>query len=155
MAFPAFSFSLGDFIAGIDLIRDLITALHDSAGAKFQYRRLIAELTNLECALIEIRDIKVDDFQKIALEQTVLQCQESIQDFLKRNEKFKTTLGTQTSGSKWSWRTDLRKIQWAMCSEDAVDELRAEITGHTLTINTLLMAAQLSVKCHKPSSRKQ
>lgn len=148
MVVPAFGFSFGDFIAGIGLVRDLVTALQDGAGATLHYRRLATELLNLERALTEVRFLKVDDYhvsQKIALEQMAMQCQESIEDFLRRNAKFTTTLGAQTTLSKWSWRANLHKIQWAMCKEDAVDKLRAEITGHTMTINTLLATIQLLV----------
>jgi hypothetical protein len=146
MAVPAFGFSFGDFIAGIQLVKDLITALNDTVGAKLQYRRLISELISLERALTEVRHLQVQDSQasqKIALEQAALQCQESIEDFLRRNAKFKTSLGAHTTFSKWSWRANLHKIQWALCKEDAVDKLRAEITGHTLTINTLLTTIHL------------
>ena len=146
---PAFGFSVGDFIACISLVRSLHSALNDGAGAKLQYRRLITELINLERALTEVRYLQVEESQasqKIALEQVALQCQESIEDFLKRNAKFKPTLGAQTTSSKWSWRVNLHKIQWALCQDDAIDKLKAEVTGHTLTINTLLATTQLSVK---------
>jgi hypothetical protein len=148
MVVPAFGFSFSDFIGGINLVRDLVTALQDGAGAKVQYRSLITELINLERALTEVRFLKVDDHhasQKIALEQMAMQCQECIEGFLRQNAKFSTTLGAQTTFSKWSWRANIHKIQWAMCQEDAVDKLRAEITGHTLTINTLLATIHLSV----------
>lgn len=147
MAIPGFGFSFGDFTAGVKLVKDLIIALNDSVGAKLQYRRLISELISLERALTEVRHLQVEDSQasqKIALEQAALQCQESIEDFLRRNAKFKTSLGAHTTFSKWSWRTNLHKIQWALCEEDAVNKLRAEITGHTLTINTLLTTIHLS-----------
>ena len=148
MAAPTFGFSFGDFIAGIGLVRDLVTALQDGARAKLQFRHPITELMNLERALTEVRFLKVDDYhisQKRALEQIAVQCQESIEDFLRRNAKFNTTLGTKTTFSKWSWRVNLHKIQWAMCQEDAVDKLRANIMGHTLTINTLLATIHLLV----------
>ena len=86
MVVPPFGFSFGDFIAGINLVKDLITTLHGGAGAKLQYRRLITELINLERALTEVRYLKVEDsqaLQKIALEQAALQCQKSIEDFLR------------------------------------------------------------------------
>jgi hypothetical protein len=146
MAAPAFGFSFGDFIAGINPVKDLIIALNDSVGAKAKYRRLIAELINLERALTEVQHLKVgasQASQKIVLEAAALQCQQSIQDFLTRNAKFKTTLGLQTTNSKWSWRSNLHKIQWALCKVDAIDKLRAEITGHTLTTNTLLTTLYL------------
>ena len=146
MAGPAFGFSLGDFIAGITLVKDLISALQDGAGAKLQYRRLITELVNLERALTEVRYLKISDSQlsqKIALEQTASQCQETIEDFLKQNAKFSATLGIQSRASKWNWRANLHKIQWALCKDDAVAQLKSEIMGHTLTINTLLATIHL------------
>jgi hypothetical protein len=55
MAVPAIGFSFGDFVASIQLVKDLITALNDTDGAKVQYRRLIGELVVLERALTEVR----------------------------------------------------------------------------------------------------
>ncbi|KAL1966057.1 hypothetical protein VTN77DRAFT_4805 [Rasamsonia byssochlamydoides] len=75
---PAFGFSVGDFIAGIKLVKDLIDALNETAGAKPAYRRLVSELINLERALAQVRDIPVDLLnspQKISLEQVASQLQ--------------------------------------------------------------------------------
>lgn len=97
MAVPAFGFSFGDFVAGINLVKGVIEALNDSVGAKLQYQRLITELINLEHVLTEVRNLEVEDsltLQKIAIEQAALQSQQSIEDFLRRNAKFKTSLGT-------------------------------------------------------------
>ncbi|RDL34593.1 uncharacterized protein BP5553_07721 [Venustampulla echinocandica] len=147
MVVPAFGFSFGDFTGGIVLVKELITALRDGAGAKPQYKRLITVLVNLERALTEVQLLKVEDSQaaqKIALEQAALQCRGSIEDFLRQNAKFEATLGAQTTSSKWNWRANLHKIQWVMCREDSIDKLKAEIMGHTLAINTLLMTTHLS-----------
>lgn len=144
MAAPFFGFSLGDFIAGLKLVKDLVEALNDSVGAKPSYQRLIAELVNLERALTEVRSLQVDDSQasqKIALEQAASQCQENIANFLEKNAKFSSTLGTSPTCSKW--RTNLHKIQWGLCKADAMDKFRAEISGHVLTINTLIATIQL------------
>jgi hypothetical protein len=144
MVVPAFGFSVGDFIAGLKLVKDITEALNDSVGAQPAYRRLIADLINLERALTEVRHLHVTHSQvpqKIALEQAASQCQETIENFLKRNAKFKSTFGTQPTSSKW--RTNFHKIQWALCREDDVDKFRAEIQGHVLTINTLLATMQL------------
>ena len=146
MPAPAFGFSVGDFISGIDLIRTLIKALNDGAGSKPQYQRLIEALLNLERAMEEVKLLRVtasQASQKIALEQVASQCQQSIELFLKQNAKFKPTLSLTASTSKWNWRAELHKIQWALCKGEAVAQLRAEITGHTLTINTLLATIQL------------
>lgn len=146
MSGPAFGFSVGDFISAISLIKTLIGALHDSAGSKPQYQRLIEALFNLERALTEVKSLRVVDSyasQKVALEQVASQCQSSIERFLEENAKFKDTLGLTAGKSKWNWKTNMHKIQWAVCKDEAIAGLRAEITGYTLTINTLLATIQL------------
>ncbi|KAE8442530.1 hypothetical protein EG329_003245 [Mollisiaceae sp. DMI_Dod_QoI] len=157
MAAPAFGFSVGNFISAISLIKTLVTALNDAAGSKRQYQRLIEALLNLERALTEVKVLKVTTSQasqKIALEQVASQSQQSIERFLEENAKFKPTLALVASSSKWSLRTLLHKIQWALCKEEAVARLRAEITGHTLTINTLLATIQLSTTCIQEEAAK-
>ena len=142
----AFGFSVGDFIAVIVLVKDLISALQEGAGAKSRYRRLITELVSLEHALTEVQTLKVDDSlfsKKFALEQIASQCLGTIDDFLKESTKFSATLGTRSKVSKWNWRANLHKIQWALFKDDAVDKLGSKIMGHTLTINTLLATIQL------------
>lgn len=144
MATPMFGFSVGDFIAGLKLVKDLIDSLDDAAGARPMYRRLTAELRSLEQALTEVKILRVDPSQacqKIALEQAASQCQDCIETFLRKNTKFDNALGVQSIASKW--RTNLRKVQWAVCKQEAIDSFRAEIAGHVLTINTLLATIQL------------
>ncbi|CRG92826.1 hypothetical protein PISL3812_09897 [Talaromyces islandicus] len=145
MPAPAFGFSVGDFLAGIDLVKDLIKALNDTAGAKPAYQNLIAELLSLQNALAEAQGVQVDDSRidlKIALVQVASRCQSNIENFLNKNVKFQSSLGDQPTSSKL--QTNLHKIQWTLCKEDAINNLRKEITGNTQTLNTLLMTMQLS-----------
>lgn len=44
MVAPAFGFSVGDFLSGLEFIRQLINALEDSSGSVKEYRDLIREL---------------------------------------------------------------------------------------------------------------
>jgi hypothetical protein len=46
MPAPAFGFSVGDFLAGIKLVKDLIDSLDEVSGAKPHFRRLVAEIWN-------------------------------------------------------------------------------------------------------------
>jgi hypothetical protein len=144
MVTPAFGFSVGDFVAGIKLVKDLIDSLDEAAGAGPAYRRLAAELRSLERALAEVKNLPTHHSQaaqKDALEQAVSQCQDCIETFLRENTKFHNTLGALATASKW--RTSLRKFQWAVCRPDAVSKFRDEIADHVLTVNTLLAAMQL------------
>ncbi len=57
---PTFGFSVGDFVAGINLVRELIKALEDSAGSSAEYLALIKELYSLERALLEVKHLNLD-----------------------------------------------------------------------------------------------
>lgn len=144
MATPAFGFSVGDFVAGVKLVKDLINSLDEAAGARPVYQRLIADLRSLEGALNGVKDLQVhisQAHQKVALEQAASQCQRCIETFLVENTKFQATLGVQSTASRW--RANLHKFQWAICKRDVVEKFRMEITGHALTINMLLSTIQL------------
>jgi hypothetical protein len=139
-----FGFSVGDFIAGINLVRELIDALDDAAGASAEYRCIVRELFNLESALIEVKHLSLHESQKsqkIAVEQAAFQCQETIDQFLKNTAKYRSALGWDSAIPKW--RSNLRKMQWALNKSDDLQNFRATIAGHTLAINTLLSTIQL------------
>lgn len=117
MATPGFSFSVGDVLAGLHVVRKLIWALNDTSGSRVAYQKLIAELLNLEDALRVVSDLQVDPAQaaqKLALEQVAQQCQKSIENFLTKNAKFKVPLGGARSSPMSAWRSNLYKIQWAL-----------------------------------------
>lgn len=139
-----FGVSVGDFISGINLIRELIKALEDSAGSSVEYRDLIRELYSLERALLEVKHLNLDESQhtqSVALRQAAVQCQQTIDEFLQKIRKFQPS--SSTGGSKSPWRDGLRKIEWALYKKDDVQKFRAQLNGHTASINILLMTLQL------------
>ena len=141
---PPFGFSVGDFVSGINLIKDLIKALENSAGSSAEYRDLITELYSLERALLEVKHLDLDESQHsqgIALRQAAIQCQQAIDAFLHQIRKFQPAL--RAEGSKSSWRDNLRKVEWALYKKEDVQKFRAQLNGHTASINILLMTLQL------------
>lgn len=146
MATPGFGFSVGDVLAGLHVVRKLIRALHETAGSRVAYRKLVSELSNVENALTGVQDLQLQPIQaaqKIALEQVARQCQRSIESFLTKNARFKKSLGIQPSSS--NWRSNLHKVQWALCKDDEIEELRTEISAHSTTLTLILSTIQLSV----------
>lgn len=143
MAVP-FGFSAGDFIAAINLVRDLVKALHDSNGSSREYRELIRELHSLETVLLEVKafDLEVEQRAKrVALRQAATQCQASIDEFLKGLAKYQPHL--QMGGSTASWKDAFRKIQWHLCEKDDLLKFRAKIDFHTQTIQMLMLSVQV------------
>lgn len=140
----AFGFSVGDFVDGVELVRQVISSLKDSAGSSKEYQDLIHELYSLKRALLEVKHLNIDETlgpQKTALEQAAIRCQDTISQFLLKIEKYQPSLRAGGSGS--SWRDRLRKIQWTLYRKEDVRWFRAQIQGHTSSIMMMLTTIQL------------
>lgn len=81
-----------------------------------------------------------------ALQRTAVQCQSSIDKLLAKVKKYGGHLTINGSGSKW--KDALRKVQWALLTDKDLEESRAEIRGHSSSINILLTIVQLFVCSH-------
>jgi chromosome segregation ATPase len=139
-----FGFSVGDFIAGIQLVRDVISSLQSSAGSALEYQTLIAELFTLERALLEVKALRYEDCdatQLDALKCAATQCQSTIDKFLAKVKKYQPSLNAQGSSSKV--KDSLRKIQWALCEKADLETFKAEVRGHAGSINMLLATLQM------------
>ena len=148
-----FGFSIGDFVAGIGLVRDVIEALQASSSSTARYQGLISELFTLERALLEVKKLAIGDERTTPLERLALeakhgalrlaavQCQDTISRLLGKVKKYDRHLSKNGSGSKW--KDALRKVQWAILTDKDLEESRAEIRGHATSITMLLTVTQL------------
>jgi hypothetical protein len=141
-----FGFSVGDFIATLELIQDVVEALKESHGSSADFQELIRELYSLERALSVVKKLEVSPAQHSqldAVKQAATQCQITVDTFLRKNKKFLPTLGA--AGAQHKWKGVLHKIQWRVYRKDDVDEFRAALSGHTSSINMLLLTVQMYV----------
>ncbi|KAN0111055.1 hypothetical protein V8E51_007442 [Hyaloscypha variabilis] len=148
-----FGFSIGDFVTGIGLIRDVIECLQASSSSTARYQSLMSELFTLERALLEVKKLAIGDEQttppeRLALEAlhgalrlAAVQCQDTISRLLGKVKKYDRHLSKNGSGSKW--KDALRKVQWAILTDKDLEESRAEIRGHATSITMLLTVTQL------------
>ena len=151
-----FGFSVGDFVAALNLTRDVIDALQASSTARTEYRELLRQLYSLETALQQVNRLECDDTEDggssldrgseiIALRQTAAQCQRTIDDFFARIKSYQPHLtadgSTQRASSRWKSRW--KKVQWTLCCKDDVAKLQADLIGHTESINLLLTLLQM------------
>jgi hypothetical protein len=58
-----FGFSVGDFVAALELVADVVDALHESGDAGKRYRELVRQLDGLESVLLRVKRLEVDDAQ--------------------------------------------------------------------------------------------
>lgn len=139
-----FGFSVSDFIAGIQLVREVISSLQSGAGSALDYQTLIYELFTLERALLEVKSLRFEECQIAqldALKGAATQCQSTIDRFLTKIRKHQPSLNAQGSGSKV--RDGIRKIQWPLCDKTDLEVFKAEVRGHAGSINLLLATVQL------------
>lgn len=139
-----FGFSVGDFLAALNLVGTVIDALREASESGAAYRELLAELFALETALLRVKRLDLDDGQrteKIALQQAAAQCQRTIDQFWNKIQKYQPHLLNSGTGSriKDSWI----KIKWAVCKKDDMERFRADLRGHTGAIEVLLLAVQM------------
>jgi hypothetical protein len=141
-----FGFSVGDFVAAIGLVRNIIDALQTTSTSTVRYQGLIHELWSLNKALLEVRDLKFDKInppQLDALKCAAAQCQATIDNLLKKVRKYQ--LGLTATGSSAKWKDVLRKVQWALLTDGDLEKFRAEIRGHSSSIIMLLITTQMLV----------
>jgi len=139
-----FGFSTGDFIAALQLVSTVIDALRDSGDSSAEYRALISQLLTLENALLKVKRIDVDEEQHaevIALRQAACQCQNTIDTFWEKIKKYQPSLRAGGGGSKV--RDGWFKIKWALCKKDDVAKFKADLIGHTESIELLLVTLHM------------
>ena len=136
--------SVGDIISTVLLIKALVKALDDSQGSGSEYCELIRELWSLEVALLEVENLShthptVSSVN--TLRQAALQCRPGIDDFLKKIQKYHTSLRTQGSGNVI--RDVWWKVQWRVTFKDDLAQFRAEVNSHASSITLLMLSSVL------------
>ena len=148
MVFPL-GVSVGDFIAGINLLCDSIQALNDVHGASSQYQQLLTSLDSLKAALVQIESLQLDASQAIqhqALRKETESCRQCINHFLERIDKY-GVLQT-TSQPRWSLvavKNAARKIQWGLFKKEDVAQFQAVLSMRSDSIQMLLLTLQVYV----------
>lgn len=150
MAVP-FCGSVGDIVAGIQLVHDLADELKRSCRASSDFRDLARELYSLERALIAVRNavdpktsqtLAYDVAHADALKQAVLQIRQTIDGFFDKDQKFLVSLGV-VGGTGSSSRDWWRKVEWVRYKRKDVHALRWTINGHSTAVNIILLSMQL------------
>ncbi|KAL3297026.1 vegetative cell wall protein gp1 [Colletotrichum asianum] len=109
--------AVGDFIAVLELIKNIVAALDDSCGSRKQHRDVAWSLKILESTVRQIEEVCHD------------------QELRSEIRKFGPSLANH--GTNNVLRDAARKVQWRL-EEKEVEKLREELLRHTISMNTLL-----------------
>jgi Fungal N-terminal domain of STAND proteins len=139
-----YGFSVGDFIAALELVSTVIDALRSSNQVRDEYSELMRQLYGLETALLHLNRLSIDDApvsEVLALRQMATQCQGTIDKFRKKVQKYDPALrleGADSLKAKW------KRVKWSLCRNDDIRKFQADLLGHTEAISLLIETIQLS-----------
>jgi hypothetical protein len=140
MVVPAFGFSVGDFVAAIQLIRKVCLALKDTGGAASEYQSLITELQQLYLLLEHLRDLPTSSATSQnhynVVRGMACEVQLPLRAFVEKLNAYSSKLGASVDTS--SWRTAKRKVQWSTSMQQEVREMRAAVTMKIVSVSLLL-----------------
>lgn len=138
-------FSIGDFLAGATLIKEIISALRGTA--KLEYRELELELHGLQRALDELEHLQPGPGQEVAVNSVkaaALMCRYPLEEFqanLKRYQPLSKHGHHRKRDAVEGW---VRKAQWNISMPDEVQKLRAYIAAHVRSLNMRLLTLGLA-----------
>lgn len=149
MAAVPFGFSVGDFVAGVELIHKAAKALRSVSGATEQYQQTLLDLSLIESVLRRVQGLT----PATASEETIrtvqlcgLACQVPLERFLNKIRKLERHLNfgcNPDAKDILGIKKGSRKLQWAIILEQDVAKLKASIGPGMDIINTLLQLESL------------
>jgi hypothetical protein len=141
-----FGFSVGDFIAALELVATVVDALRESGESSTEFRALVTQLHTLQTALESVSRLEIDDAQQgeaVALQQAAAQCQKSINGFWEKIKKYQPSLRTGESRNKV--KDGWMKIKWAVCKKEDLLGFKMDLVAHTESIQMMLATLQMQV----------
>ncbi|GKT58321.1 vegetative cell wall protein gp1 [Colletotrichum tofieldiae] len=141
--------AVGDFIAVIELIKNIIVALDDCRGSARDYQDTVQNLEMLGKILQQVAEVYQDqgfndhlgDLRAIAW-RSLQQIRLCLDGFSDKIQKFAPSL--TNGGTKNVFKDVARKIQWKLEEKD-VDKFRTEVMGYTMSLNMLLEVTTVRV----------
>lgn len=140
-----FGFGVGDFIATLNLFKDVAVALKDQGGALDDYRRTLAHLESISAiltCLAEVDDPKWRSASLNAIRRSAQRIKDEVNSFLAKINKYKATLGLQ--GSRASFTSAASKVKWSKYVAGQVTQLYADVNRETNKLQLLLDYHNLS-----------
>lgn len=140
----------GDIILGINLLRDSLQALSNTAGSQQQYLDAVHQLESLELCLkvaqCKLSDLESTDSHSI-LARAIFDCARCIDGYHKEIRKYEAYFCSERS-QRFRHRCvrEWRKIQW-LHDKDKTEALSKTIASHVQIITLACSIGSLFVLC--------
>ena len=138
--------SLGDVIALINVVKELVTAFDKRKGSSAEYQEIIRKLWAFNQVLKEVethcRSITTTDEATVSRDAmlcVVGQARTSIEALLKGILKFELSL--RQGGSQSSLQDTARKAQWKLFHSDDSAKIQSEINMYCSILSVLITTA--------------
>ena len=136
----SFGFSVGDFIAVGNVIKDICSCLQDAGGAKAEYQGLLRELECLQQALQHLDKLQNGGTSSSAnldsIKYAALSCRRPLEQFLAKIRKYDKSLGVW--GKDGVIKSTADKLRWGFGQKEEIRKLQSYLNIHIGTINILL-----------------
>ena len=149
MAAVPFGFSVGDFVASIELIHKAAKALRSTSGATGHYQQTLLDLELIESVLRRVQGLSPASAGQEtirAIQLCSLGCHVPLDHFLQKAKKLEPFLNFKGNSSTANFlhiRKAGHKLRWAILLEEDVAKLKASIGPGIEIINTLLQIESL------------
>jgi hypothetical protein len=146
MVVPAFGFSVGDFVAIIELVSKTVKALKENGGviAK-RYELTLADLRTIETILRHTHNLQASDENDDVVQQIKQYgnaCHEPLARFVQKLRKYEVLAKPQsTETASLKLLRAGRSIQWTVVVAEEVARLKAAIGPQLVVISLLLQLA--------------
>ena len=146
MVVPAFGFSVGDFVAVIEIISKTVKALRENSGdTATKYQLTILDLTTVENVLKRTQRLRPNDGTEEIIQQIQLYgqlCHGPLAKFIERLRKHEMLFYPSSKGPMLATLSRSRKkIQWTMFVSEEVTRLKTAIAPQLVVISILLQFA--------------
>jgi hypothetical protein len=136
----SFGFSVGDFIAVGNLIKNICSCLQDAGGAKEEYQGLLRELDCLQQALQHLDKLQHRSSSSPttldSIKYAALSCRRPLEQFLGKIKKYDKSLGVW--GKEGVIVNTAKKLKWEFGEKQEIRKLQNYLNIHIGTINILL-----------------
>lgn len=149
MAAVPFGFSVGDLVAGVQLINKAAKALRTASGATAQYQQAILDLELTETVLRRVQGLTPETVSQETIQTAQLcghACFSPLAVFLQKVQRLEPHLKLAHKTDKTGLNNVIRagrKVQWAVSLEEDVAKLKASIGPVLECLNTLLLIESL------------
>jgi hypothetical protein len=149
MAAVPFGFSVGDFVASIELIHKAAKALRSTSGATGHYQQTLLDLELIESVLRRVQGLSPTSASQETIQQIQLcgrACHVPLDHFLQKAKKIEPYLNFNKNSSGADFlhiKKGGYKLRWAILLEEDVAKLKASIGPNIEIINTLLQMEAL------------